>query len=628
MPAKTPLILENRCLRVKLDRRDLAAHVTVKSTGETLRMAKAQKDDVMLASPGGGVWKSFAGAVEGIRQVAGLAFVARLPSLGLAVTVRLEDSDVVFEVAPEGMAGRRRPREVLYPRHFLLPARAGAYATFPFGQGSIIPAEWDGAFHHREGYAEAVANWLGGYTGQTGYCGIAETPHDLYQAVDHRPGQPASVFFHWLGSLGELRYARRARFRFEKGLDYVRQAKLYRRHCRDIGWFRSMADKAAENPNVRRLVGAPIVCVPICNRRERTMEYTATPFADAAGYVERFREASGIKNALVHVDGWGYWGYDAMHPDVLPPNSECGGAAGLAEMARRVKAAGYLFGLHDQYIDFYAHAPSYDERLGIVLEDGRPARVNRWCGGLCGHLCYTQIPKYVERNYFRGVHRSYPIYHNSASIWQIAAPTASYLDCFCRGGVECWSTDHPMTRTEGRQVHNEVFQLVRNGADGQRVVLSVEHPRDYSIPYLDFGWGISHLATDVPNVEGKMQTQVVGTPVPLWHLAFHDALCLPSGGDLVEALLYAQAPYFWLRGQAVSAPEIRQKKVLLDLHEEAAFAEMTDHAILSADGTAQKCTYAGGLEVEVNKRTGTYRITGGKAATKGTRKLPPGRRSR
>ena len=628
MARTQPLILENAFLRVRLDRRDLAAHVTVKSTGETLRMAKAQKDDVLLAGPGGDQWHSFAGAVAAIRPVGGQGFRALLPSLGLSVIVRLEESEVVFEVAPDGMAGRIRPKDVLYPRHFLLPKRPGAYATFPFGQGSIIPADYDAIFHHREGYAEAVAHWLGGYTGQTGYCGIAETPHDLYQAVDHRHDQPASVFFHWIASLGELRYARRARYHFQEGLDYVKQAKLYRQYCKDIGWFRSMADKAAENPNVKRLVGAPVICVDICHRREATLEYSAMKFTDAAALVERFRSKSGIANAVVHVDGWGIWGYDAMHPDTLPPNRECGGAAGLSEMARRVKAAGYLFGLHDQYIDYYTHAPSYDQRWGIVLADGSPARVNRWCGGLCGHLCYTQIPKYVRRNYFEGVHRSYPIYHNSPSIWQICAPTASYLDCFCRGGVECFSPEHPMTRMQGRQLHNEAFQIVRNGADGQMVVLSVEHPRDYSLPYLDFGWGIAHLAADVPNLEGTMVTQVVGTPVPLWHLAFHDALCLPSGGDGLEALLYAQAPYFWLRGKDVPPAEIAQKKVLLKLHEDAGLAEMTGHEILNADGSAQKCTYARGLEVEVDKKKRTYRISDGRGKTQGTGKLPRAARRR
>ena len=310
-----------------------------------------------------------------------------------------------------------------------------------------------------------------------------------------------------------------------------------------------------------------------------------------------------------------------MHPDVLPPNDDCGGVAGLSDLARRVKALGYLFGLHDQYIDFYAHAPSFDQALSVVLEDARPVRVNRWCGGLCGHLCYHHIPAFLRRNLYEGVRRTYPIYHNSPSIWAIARPTAYYLDCFCRT-VECWSKDHPMTRTQARERMNESFRITRGGADGQMVVLSVEHPRDYSVPYLDFGWGIGHLSADVPNTEGVFQTRVVGIPVPLWHLVFHDALCLPaSGPDLAQALLYAQAPYFWPGRRPITATELTKKKVLLKLHEDAGFAEMTDHEILSSDGTVQKSTFDAGLEVEVNTKTGTYRISAGKARTKGRRKL-------
>ena len=622
MARQAAAVLENGDLKVEVNGRDLAVRVTVKSTGETLRMAGAQRDDVLLNAPGGGEWRSFARHVETVRKVSSLAVRALLPELGLGVTIRLEDSDVVFEVSPEGIRGRKRPRDVLYPRHFLLPRKKGAYATFPFGAGSIIPTDFDSIFHHREGYAEAVAHWLGGYTGKTGYCGIAETPHDLYQAVDHRANQPASVFFHWLGSLGELRYTRVARYRFAEGFDYVRQAKHYRQHCKDVGWFRSLADKAAENPNVKKLIGAPIVCVPISHRRETTLEYRANKFTDVAGWVERFRKSTEIKNAVVHVDGWGIWGYDAMHPDTIPPNRECGGVAGLSELARRVKAAGYLFGLHDQYIDYFFHAPSYDQSKSIQLESGKPVRINRWCGGPCGHLCYTQIPQYVRRNIFEGVHRSYPINHNSPSVWEMTAPTAYYLDCFCRGAVECWSSEHPMTRTQGRQIHNEIFQLVRNGSDGQMVVLSVEHPRDYSIPYLDFAWSNGHFSADVPNTKGEMQTQAIGTPVPLWHLVFHDALCLPAPGrDLLEALLYAQAPYFWPTGKPIVAAELKQKKVLLSLHQDAAFAEMTDHELLSNDGSVQKCVYDRGLEVEVDKTKGTYRISRGKARTKGTQKL-------
>lgn len=624
MTEKSPLILENQMLRVEVDGRDLAVHVTVKQTAETIRMAAGQPDDVLIQGDSGAVWKGFAGAVGTIRRPSSLSIQALLPRLGLAVTIRLEEEDVVFEVAPFGIDGRVTVRDVLYPRHFLLPKKSEAYATFPFGQGSIIPADWAGQFHHREGYAEAVAEWLGGYTGTTGFCGIAETPHDLYQAVHHEAGQPAGVFFHWLGSLGDLRYARVARYHFAKGLDYVQQARHYRQYVQQVGWWRSMQDKIAENPNVKKLAGAPIVNISILIRRERTVSYEMATFSDAAAAIEEFRRTTGIVNAMVHVDGWGFWGYDAMHPDVLPPHREAGGVKGLSEMATRVKDLGYLFGLHDQYIDYYFHAPSYDQDSSIVLENGDPVRINNWCGGPCGHLCYTKIPAYVRRNYFEGIHRNYPLNHNSPSIWQIAKPTASYLDCFCRGGVECFSKDHPLTRAENRQITNEIFQIVRNGQDGQGVVLSCEHPRAYSVPHLDFGWNIGHFATDVPNVQGTMQTQAVGTPVPLWHLVFHDALCLPSTGNLLEALLYAQAPYYFLNRQGSDWQDTEataRKKVLLKLHEEMAFAEMSDHKILSDDGLIQRCVYNGGLEVDVNKSENTYRISGGPSATAGWVKL-------
>jgi len=622
MPRKSPCVLESRHLRIEIDPADLAAHVTVKSTGETLRMAPAQPDDVLIVRSGTQRWASFTEARITLRKRSPARVDATLAGLNLQVRITLEDEDLIFEVAPGRSSRDGVPRDVLYPRHFLLPRNSDAYATFPFGQGSIIPATETSLFHHREGYAEAYAHWFGGYTGRTGYCAIAETPDDLYQAVDHRPDSPASVFFHWLGSHGELRYPRRVRYRFAKGLDYVRQAKVYREYCRKVGIFRSLEDKAKENPNVLKLVGAPLVTSMASIRREKSFTYQVVKFTQQAEWIERFREKTGIENALVHIDGWGYWGYDSMHPDTLPPNPDCGGVEGLAELARRVKALGYLFALHDQYIDMYAHAPSFDENQLTVTEDGRPVRVNRWAGGLCGHLCYTFIPDFLRRNLFTGVRRTYPIYHNSPSVWQIAQPTAYYLDCFCRT-VECWSREHPLTRSESRRMQNEIFKIARAGADGRGIVLSVEHPRDFAIPYIDSAWSNGHLSADIVTTTGDHVYRAVGIPVPLWHLVFHDALHLPTpNAPLIEGLLYGQVPRFRLEGGRLpTAREITRAKVLIALHQDVALLEMTDHKILNPDGSAQKCVFAGGIEVEVDKKAGTYRISDGRAKTKGFKKL-------
>jgi hypothetical protein len=121
-----------------------------------------------------------------------------------------------------------------------------------------------------------------------------------------------------------------------------------------------------------------------------------------------------------------------------------------------------------------------------------------------------------------------------------------------------------------------------------------------------------------------METRAIGTPVPLWHLVYHDALCLPNDGDPLEAMLYAQAPYFFLGREESDWQDpaaLARKKVLLALHEDAAFADLCDHKILDEAGMVQQCVFDGGLEVAVNKCDSTYRISGGRAATDGWTKL-------
>ena len=544
MPEKYPVTMENAALKVEIDTHDLAVIVTVRQTGETLRMAGAQADDVLMAREGSRPWRSFADSPIVIRQQGAQGIAAELAAVALEVRITLEGPELLFEIAPLKTPSGEAARDVLYPRHFLLPQTPEAYATFPLGQGCIIPATETTIFHHREGYAEPTAGWLGGYTGATGYCAIAETPDDWYQAVDNRPNQPASVFFHWLGSLGELRYPRRARYHFAGGMTYVQQAKIYREHCKKVGMFRTLEEKAAQNPNVRKLQAAPLVTALASIRYEKNFRYETNDFSELARWVEDFRKQTRITSALVHIDGWGYWGYDSMHPDTLPPNPDCGGVDGLADLARRVKATGYLFGLHDQYIDMYAHAPSYDANLSIGAEDGRPVQVNRWAGGLCSHMCYSQIPRFLRRNLLQGIKRVYPNYHNSPSIWDIAAPTAYYLDSFCRN-AECWSRSHPATRAQMRQYQEECFEIVRAGREGAGVVLTVEHPRDFAVPYVDSAWSNGHVSADVQTTEGVSVYRSVGIPVPLWHLVFHDCMHLPSpGGEQIEAMLYAQVPHF------------------------------------------------------------------------------------
>ena len=60
---------------------------------------------------------------------------------------------------------------------------------------------------------------------------------------------------------------------------------------------------------------------------------------------------------------------------------------------------GYLFGIHDQYRDYYLAAPSFNEEYACRLTDGSFPQHQRWAGGPQSFLCATQAPYYVKRNF-------------------------------------------------------------------------------------------------------------------------------------------------------------------------------------------------------------------------------------
>ena len=137
------------------------------------------------------------------------------------------------------------------------------------------------------------------------------------------------------------------------------------------------------------------------------MTYQLTKFADAPRWS---RTSAGSPASPTPSSTWTAGASGATTPCTRTscrPTARRGGVGGLSDMARRVKDLGYLFGLHDQYIDYYFHAPSYNEANSIVMDNGKPVRINSWCGGPCGHLCYTHIPaRSCRRNYYEGIRRS------------------------------------------------------------------------------------------------------------------------------------------------------------------------------------------------------------------------------
>ncbi len=623
-------IVENQALRLELEPTDLRCTILHKPTGARWTMHGATALAVTLQSTEAGGKRSehplseFASGMDFWERPNEL-FV-RIPAAGFAVRIALDGEAAVFEVAPE-FAPELAVRDVLYPRAFVLPVKPGNYSTWALSQGSIIPADWAARFHHPEGYSEQAMSIHGGYQKEPdcGFVAIAETPADLYIATWQDEGGPCGTFFHWLPCLGALRYTRRVRYTFGKGMDYRQQAFHYRAYAKKTGLLATLKEKAQVNPNIENLHGGCMISCDAAARDVHRMTYRATPFATSAERVEKFKTLTGIDHGAVHLDGWGRFGYDSMHPETLPPNRDCGGAPGLADFSKRTKALGYLFGLHDQYIDNYQDAPSFLPENFRHMENGQPVKVNCWLGGMAYHNCYVASKRFVKRNIFDGVRDLY-LYHNSPSVVKICDPTTYYLDCFTRT-VECFHPEHRLTRSENRQVQREILDMVRSGNHGQSqpIVLQVEHVRDFAVPEIDFSYGLGDFKADVEVVGGGHETQSIGITVPLWHLVFHDCVVLAHHTtEQRENLLYGCVPWFNLRDgewERELAEDLPAKQRVMALHAEVGFEPMTDHALLSADGAVQKTVFGGGVEVTVDRKAGTVAIKGGKADTKGSVKI-------
>lgn len=97
-------------------------------------------------------------------------------------------------------------------------------------------------------------------------------------------------------------------------------------------------------------------------------------------------QAHGLTDLLVQVHVWQNGGYDAKLPDVLPANESMGGDEGMKALSAAARAAGYRFGLHENYVDIYPDAPSWDESLVARNADG--SLVKAWYNEATGIQSY------------------------------------------------------------------------------------------------------------------------------------------------------------------------------------------------------------------------------------------------
>ena len=513
--------------------------------------------------------------------------------------------DLHFEVRIEGDAPGQI-KAVEYPAGMAFNAPAGTgYTVLPRMQGTLVPAGVDiriadGRIQERDGYL----SFFGQVREGSGYIAIYDTPYDAH--YDFKGGMVTPYF---IPSLGTMAYQRRMTYRFYDHADYNTFAKAYRSHVQRQGRLVTLKEKIARNPAVARLIGTPIIHEEIAvHISEKSDYYTPgepekndrfTSFETRAAQLAELKKR-GVDQAYLHLDGWGRRGYDNMHPDVFPPHEQAGGADGMRQLADRCRQLGYLFGIHDQYRDYYYDSDSFDLANAIKNLDGSHPYCSVWYGGPHSYLCATLAPYYVRRNYDAFDRLGIRI-------------DGAYLDVFSVVGLdECHAPDHLMTREQCAAARRECFDLLT----ARGIIPSSEEAIDSIVPSL----ALCHHAPYFTSSLGAPDAQPVGVPIPLFNLVYHDCLVIPwfgakgrKGGwgipgcdsAYLHALLNGGTIYYSI---LAGKEDIAFGRPALELHRRVATQELVRHEFVGEGFRRQQSVLAAGTEVEVDFDRGTWTI--------------------
>jgi len=100
------------------------------------------------------------------------------------------------------------------------------------------------------------------------------------------------------------------------------------------------------------------------------------------GAIMRDLKDNGVDHIAIIQHVWQCYGYDVKLPDHLPANASFGGDDGMKVFGQAANDCGYVWSLHENYIDLYPDAPSYDPTARVLRADGTPSPA--WFNGGTG----------------------------------------------------------------------------------------------------------------------------------------------------------------------------------------------------------------------------------------------------
>lgn len=510
-------------------------------------------------------------------------------ALELKSTLLLDNSRPEFTLTVDGDG--ELPTPLKYPCPFASAPKDRLIV--PMNEGISYPVEDPSIETFRliayGGHGICMSFW--GVTDERqGYGAIIETPDDAAIKLQRLDGLLA-IGPEWDGQKGRLGYSRKLRYVFFAQGGYVALARRYREYVRQAGRLKTLAEKRRENPNIDLLVGAVNVwnwdCDPVDIVQQMQSVGIARILWSRGGEPEAL---SALNNLNVLTSRYDIY-QDVMNPANFPLLSyvhpDWPTSAWPADIIRKANG---------------------DWQRGWAVK----GRGGKWYD--CGVLCDSRALAYARERILPEL-KTYP-YRCRFIDTTTAAPWN-----------ECFDGNHPMTRTESRLWKMKLLGFISSEC---KLVTGSETGHDAAVPFVDYFEGMMSLGPyRVPDAGRNMLRILDEVPekvarfqlgqayrLPLWELVYHDCVVaqwywgdynnkLPSLWDKRDLfnVLYGTPPMFmfdkaiWQARKQRFAQSYRTTSPYVRA---VAYAEMTDHRVLTPDRSVQQTVFANGITITVN----------------------------
>jgi hypothetical protein len=529
--------------------------------------------------------------------------LSHVPStVDFTARLRLEASSPELTLELDGKG--EIPGALAFPSPFV--SQPGDWLVVPMNEGISYPVEDDSIETFRliayGGHGICMAFWGVADNAGRGYETIIETPDDAAIRLQ-RPNRLLAIGPEWDAQKGEFGYARKLRYIFFDQGGHVAMAKRYRQYARAKGLLKTLEQKRQQNPNVDLLVGA----VNVWNWDSNPVELCRE--MQAAGIERILWSRGGSPDALRLLNGMKVLTsrYD-IYQDVMDPAN----FPSLSWIHQDWPTAAWPKDLIMDAQGNWLHG------WGVKGKEGK------WfyCGVMCDKRALDYARERISKDLATHPYECRFIDTTTAAPWH-----------------ECYSTNHPMTRTESREYKMKLLDCVSRQF---KMVTGCETGHDASVPFLHYFEGMLSLGPyRVPDAGRDMQRIWTEVPeqvarfqlgqsyrLPLWELVYHDCVVaqwywgdynnkLPALWDKRDLfnVLYGTPPMFMFNRKLWGEQKerfVQSYRNTCAVARKCGYSKMTDHRFLTPDRNVQQTRFANGVVVTVNFGNTRFNMSPGK----------------